>query len=198
MKVLNLTGVTEWFASVPDRGSEDVHEDAGELFFAHPEANCVDVEYPSKVEQLPFLARFLATVGYESQDFRGAILWFTGWGVWNPLDEGPGYRIVEAIRAAAGQPMSFEAAPGHHFRAGELDQAVGMLLQPMIFGWDAYYFPVWSYGYDEFFLHVSHDSYVTVVTRTKEFYEKAFGLLKETGLNPRPGDEAHAARFCRR
>ena len=76
-------------------------------------------------------------------------------------------------------------APGHLFRANELQDAIGMLLQPMVFGWDAMFAPRWSYGLDEFFLHVSHDSFVSVVTRTKEFHTKAFGLLEELDFNPK-------------
>ena len=44
-----------------------------------------------------------------------------------------------------------------------------MLMQPMVFGFDAYYLPKWSYGTGQFFLYVSHDSFVSVVTRTREF-----------------------------
>jgi hypothetical protein len=196
LRVLTKAEVKEWFAAFP-RGGEFAQYDGSELFFAHPEANCIDVEYPPKVEQIPFLARYLATTGYEPVDFRGAMVWISEWGVWNPLDESPGYRIVEAMCAAAGQPMSFEAGPGYHFRADELDQAIGMLLQPMIFGWDAHYYPSWSYGQDQFFLHVSHDSFVSVVTRTKEFYDRVLALLQKLDLGAKPGHELRVRRFCR-
>jgi hypothetical protein len=196
LEVLSAAEIAEWFARFPNRDSEYVHYDANGLFFTHPEADCIDVEYPPKLERLPFLARYLATIGYDEWDFRGALLWFTDWGVWNALDEGAGYRIIEAMHRAVGQPKSFEAAPGHSFRADELRDAIGMLLQPMVFGWDANYLPRWSYGTDQYFLHVSHDSFVSVVTRTKEFYDKAFGLLKELDVRPSPGHEMRVRRFC--
>jgi hypothetical protein len=196
LKVLTKAEVKQWFAAFPC-GGEFARYDGSELFFAHPEANCIDVEYPPKVEQVPFLARYLATIGYEPVDFRGAAIWVTGWGVWNPLDESPGYRIVEAMCSAAGQPMSFEAGAGYQFRADELEQAIGLLLQPMIFGWDANYYPSWSYGQDQFFLHVSHDSFVTVVTRTKEFYDRVLAHLRELDLDAKPGHELRVRRFCR-
>jgi len=196
LKVLTKAELKQWFAAFP-RGGEFAQYDGSELFFAHPEANCIDVEYPPKVERIPFLARYLATVGYDSVDFRGAMIWLSDWGVWDPLDESPGYRIVEAMCTAAGQPTSFEAAGGYHFRADELDQAIGMLLQPMIFGWDAHYYPRWSYGQDQFFLHVSHDSNVTVVTRTKEFHDRILDLLQKLELDAKPGHELRVQRFCR-
>jgi hypothetical protein len=178
-------------------GSEYAHCDEKGLFFADPEASCIDLEYPPKLERLSFFARFLATIGYEAGDFQGALLWFTEWGVWNLQEEAVGYRVVESMHRAAGQPKSFEAAPGHLFRADELQDAIGMLLQPMVFGWDAYYLPHWSYGTHQFFLHVSHDSFVSVVTRRKEFYDRVFGLLKELDLRPAPGHELQVKRFCR-
>ena len=105
-------------------------------------------------------------------------------GVWDARDEAIGYQIVDGMHRAAGHQHSFEVAPGHIFRADELTSAVGMLMQAMIFGWDAFYLPRWSFGYQEFFLQVSHDSLVTVATRTTEFYEKAFGILEELQLQP--------------
>ncbi len=197
MKVLSDAEVHEWLTAFPG-GTEYVHRDAGGLFFSDPEASCIDIEYPPKLERLPFFVRYLATLGYESRDFSGALLWFTEWNVWNTLDEGVGYRIVEAMHSAAGQPRSFESAPGHLFRADELTEATGLLLQPMVFGWDAIYLPRWSFGTDQFFLHVSHDSFVSVVIRSKEFYGRVFSLLKDLDLNPQAGHELQTRRFARK
>jgi hypothetical protein len=140
----------------------------------------------------------IATIGYEDHDFDGALLWFTNWGVWNSREESLGYRIIERMNAAAGQPRSFEVAPGHRFRGDELPDAVGMLLQPMVFAWDCYYLPTWSYGTGEFFLYVSHHSFVSIVTRTKTFYERVFPQLEKLDLNPKPGSDTRTKRFCRR
>jgi hypothetical protein len=197
MQVLSAVDVHKWFLGFPKPSMDYVQSDEHELFFTHREASCIDLEYPPKLERLPFLARFLATAGYDPQHFEGAMLWFTAWRVWNSADEAVGYHIVEAMNRSCGQPRSFEAAPGHLFRSDELSDAIAMLLQPMIFGWDAYYLPRWSYGTDEFFLHISHDSFVSIVTRTAAFHEKVFGLLKELDLNPQNGHEMRKRRFCR-
>ena len=196
VQVLSKTELNQWFGA-PQEQSSHVQRDERGLFFLHPEANCIDLEYPTKLERLPFLARALATIGYDPSNFEGALLWFTDWGVWNPSDEAAGYRIVEAMNGAAGQSASFEATPGHLFRPDELTDAVAMLLQPMMFGWDAYYLPRWSFGQEEFFVFISHDSFVSIVTRTKAFYKKVFGLLKELGLDPHDGHELQRSRFCR-
>jgi hypothetical protein len=198
VKVLNVNDATAWFKCEPGISNEHVQFEERALFFAHPEASCIDLEYPSKIEQLPFFARSIATLAYDSIDFRGAMVWFTEWGVWSELDERIGYRTVETINRAYGQPLSFEASFGHHFRADELTETVAMLLQPMIFGWDAFYLPRWSFGEgDEFFLSVSHDSFVTVVTRTKSFYDRTFRELEQLKFNPMAGHERRVSRFCR-
>ncbi len=141
MKVLTAAEVYESFSWSAKLGSEYAGCDGKGLFFTDPEASCIDLEYPPKLERLPFFARFLATVSYEARDFEGALLWFTDCGVWNSSDEAAGYHIVEAMHRAAGQPKSLEVGPGHIFRGDELQDAIGMLLQPMVFGWDAYYLP---------------------------------------------------------
>jgi hypothetical protein len=197
MLVLSEAEIQEWFGRTSTLGPEYVHCDTNGLLYVHPEANCIDIEYPQKLERLPFFARYLATIGYDDRDFRGVLIWVANWGVWNPQDEGLGCRIIEALNRSAGQQQSFEAAPGHLYRTDELVEATGMLMQPMVFSWDAFYAPIWSYGHGQFFLYVSHDSYVCLVTLTKEFYEKAFGLLKNLDLNPQPGREAQVRRFCR-
>lgn len=168
MKVLTDAQIRSWFKRI-DRSPQN-NEDYLDLgpsgfCFSHGEARSIHLDYPQTLERLPFFARYLATLGNDDSSFRGALLWITEWGRWNSLDEGIGYRLVESLNKASGQPSSFEVGQGHVFRADELEESLGMLLQPMIFGWDAYYLPDWAYGFDEFFTYVSHDSYVNIVTR---------------------------------
>ncbi len=47
----------------------------------------------------------------------------------------------------------------------------------MIVGWDAYYVPQSAYGYLDYFLFVSHDSFLDIKVRTQEMYEKALSIL---------------------
>lgn len=197
MQVMTKDAMKEWLGTFGKLGPERVQFDGRDLFYAYPEADCISLEYPPKLERLSFFARVLATLGYNDWDFRGASLWLTTWGVWNPQDEAIGYRIVEAMNRAAGQPRSFETAPGHIFRSDELVEAIGMLMQPMIIGWDAWYLPQWSFGVEEFFLHVSHDGFVTVVTRTAEFHQKVFRILEEIELKPQRVPDGYRKRFCR-
>ncbi len=198
MKVLSDAEVHEQFVGFTKGNQNFAQLDGKDLYFIHPEVNCIDLEYPAKLERLPFFARFLATIGRDAEHFDGALLWITQWGVWNYQDEGIGYHVIEAMHRAAGQPVSFEVGRGHNFRADELDDAIAMLLQPMVFGWDAFFLPTWSWGgAHPFFLHVSHDSFVTIVTRTKEFHDQVLTALQKVDLNPNPGHELQVRRFCR-
>ena len=109
MHVLSAGEVADWLQGFENLGvaSDYAHADKNGLFFTHPEAACIDLEYPLKLERLPYFARYLATIGYEEQDFQGALLWSVNWGVWNSREESIGYRIVEQMNAGAGQPKSF-------------------------------------------------------------------------------------------
>lgn len=153
-----------------------------EFFFSYPEASSINLQYPAKLEQLPFFARLLATLGYEEIHFEGALLWITESGVWQQREESIGYRLVENLSRAAGQGTSFEAASAYRFRGDELVEAIGMMMQPMIFSWDAYFVPQYSYGVEECFLKISHDSYIRVETRTREFYDRVLKDLQKAGL----------------
>jgi hypothetical protein len=105
LQVLNKAELGDWFAKLANKDSQSIQYDMDGPFFEGDEASCIQIQYPQKLERLPFLARTLATINYESKDFAGALIWFTEWGVWNYSDEGVGYRIVEAIHR--GEPTTF-------------------------------------------------------------------------------------------
>jgi hypothetical protein len=88
------------FVRLPNQDTETVQYDADGPSFTHPEARCLQIEYPQELARLPFLGRTLPRLRMNVNTSR-ALLWLTGWGVWNYLDEGIGYRIVEAIHSAA-------------------------------------------------------------------------------------------------
>jgi hypothetical protein len=158
---------------------EELRCEGDKLSFISPEASsiCVDLRV-KEAHQLPYLARLLAHLGYHEVDFRGAYLWITTWGVWSPPVEALGLKILEQFRRSYGENRSLESAPGHCFRDDEFTESVCCLLQPMIIGWDAYYVPRWSYGYLDYFVAVSHDSFIEIEVRTKEMHDKALEILQ--------------------
>jgi hypothetical protein len=118
MRVLTNAEVLKSFAERDTvfAGADYAQGDERGLFYAHPEASCIAIEYPLELERLPFFARHIATLGYEPWDFTGALLWIHQFGIWNEAVEGIGYRIVEQMNRAAGQPSAFEVSQGHEFR----------------------------------------------------------------------------------
>jgi hypothetical protein len=184
MKVLTAEMVTKSLDWCKDLGDVYVKYDGKRLYYTHPETASFDVAFPKSVDQLPDFVRGLAALCSEEKHFDGAKIWFTDAGIWDEFVEGIGYQILESINTAAGQPMSFWEARGYHFRADQLHKALGVLIQPMVFGWDAYYLPLWSWGgCSEYFLHVSHDHYVSVTTRSKDFHDRAIKTLAEQDLD---------------
>ena len=114
--------------------------------FVGPDAKNIRVDLRVKEpHQLISLARSVAFLGHEEANFRGAHLWITTWGVWNPQVEAIGRKTLEQFRRGQGENRPLELAPGHIFRDDEFTEAVCCLLQPMIVGWDAYYIPRWEF-----------------------------------------------------
>ena len=197
MIVLSQSDARKQFNHQSMPANEQVLVDEFGPFYAHPEADCIFVSFEEKIERFSFMARCLAAVNRDAVDFRGAISWVQEYGVWDELDEAVGIRLVEKLNIAAGQPMAFEKGNSHSFRADEFFESVGMLLQPIIFGWDAVYLPTWAYGRDDFFTFVSHDSYAVVVTRTKDFHSEAVKWLESLKLKINPSHAPSKGRFCR-
>ena len=129
--------------------------------------------------QLLYLARLIAHLGYEEKHFLGARFWVTAWGIWNPMEEAIALKTLEQVRRSLGENRSIESASGMYFRHDEFVESVCCLLQPMLVGWDAFYVPTWAYGHLDYFVAVSHDSFVDIEVRTPEMREKAVTILAE-------------------
>jgi len=157
---------------------DDLRCDGRQLSFHHPEAKTIIVDLRvSEPHQLVYLARLAAHLHYDEARFRGASLWITQWGVWNPLVEAVAFRAIERFRQGYGDNRSLTTATGHSFRDYEFVESVACLVQPMLVGWDAYYVPQWGGGLN-YFLFVSHDGFLDIETRTTEIYEETLEILK--------------------
>lgn len=160
-------------------GYEELRCEGNKVSFADASAGCIIVDLRVKEpHQLAYLARLVAHLGYDEIHFGHAELWITTWGVWNPHVEAIGFKTIEQFRRSFGENRPLESAPGHYFRHNEFQESVSYLLQPMIIGWDAYYVPHWSYGNLDYFVEVSHDSFVDIHVRTKEMKEEVTRILK--------------------
>jgi hypothetical protein len=120
----------------------------------------------------------VAHLAYDETDFRGAQLWLTTWGVWDSQVEAAGFKMLDQVRRSHGEERSLGSAPVHLFRDYEFIEAVCGLLLPMIVGWDAYYVPQWADGHLDYFVFVSHDSFLDIEVPTPEIRKKALSSLR--------------------
>jgi hypothetical protein len=148
------------------------------LFFADAHAPSITIDLRvQEPHQLIYLARLISHLGCEEAHFSHSYLWLTTWGVWGHPEEAIGFKTLEQFRRSYGENRSLEAAPGHYFRHDEFTESVCCLLQPMLVGWDAYYVPTWSAGPTDYFVAVSHDSFVDIEVQTQEKYDSCMEIL---------------------
>ena len=153
--------------------------DEKKVYFADAQAPSITIDLRVKEpHQLIYLARLIAHLSYEELDFSHAYLWLTTWGVWNNREEAIGFKNLEQFRRSYGEKRSLEAAPGLYFRHDEFTESVCCLLQPMLVGWDAYYIPTWAWGHLDYFVAVSHDSFIGIEVRTQEMHDKCLEILR--------------------
>ena len=148
------------------------------LRFDSTEAHAININLRvAEPHHLVTLARLLAHLSYDEGHFAGAAFWITQTGVWNSQEEVVALKITERMRQGYGENRALDVSPAHLFRSDEFVECVSFLLQPMLVGWDAYYVPRWSCGSLDYFLFVSHDSFVRIETRTKDVKEKVNQVL---------------------
>jgi len=170
-----------------------VDAESRSLYYDNAESNCIELKFPEKPMQVPYFARVASFLNLEREErFYGAVLWLTLWDIGSPQLEKTGWKIVEKMRLGFGETRPISAAPGHSFRSDEIVELNAFLLPCFIFGWDAYLLP----SGNDYFVHISHDEYWMVVTRTAEVHKQLLQQLSD--LAPEPAHERCMARFCRR
>jgi hypothetical protein len=162
MYVATDAEVRKWLVKAePTHG---IRVDGTTLYYAEPGANCLELTFPEEPLRVTYFARvasMISTIG-------------------RPQVQKSGWKLVEKMRQGVGENRSLEMAREHFFRDDELVDLTAFLVPCFVYGWDAYLVP---YARSDFFVHISHDEYWGIVTRTQEAYEKLFSELK--GLNPK-------------
>jgi hypothetical protein len=163
-----------------------------DLYYGNAESNCIELKFPETPFKVPYVSRVLSLLNIDAEEmFSGAVLWITLCDIGSPQLEKTGWKLVETMRAGFGENRDLQAAPGHSFRSDEFVELNAFLLPCFIFGWDAYLLP----SGEDYFVHISHDEFYTVVAKTPDMHAK---LLKELeSLHPDPGHDRSLARFCR-
>jgi hypothetical protein len=161
-----LRGAHGWFYAI--------HWEDGKSrpYYVHPEAKCTEVPFPHEAGQFGHLAVTLPMLcEMDRVEWGGGTLIFTDWGIWSESANVAGYQMVERIRSSFGELRPFEVATVNLFRRDEHPLLTSFILAALIYGWDAYYVP----NYGGCFVHISHDEYCLIVTKTTEDFEKIVG-----------------------
>ena len=168
-----------------------VGSDGRSLYYENPESNCMELRFPEKPMQVPFFTRVASSLNLDREElFYGAVLWLTLWDIGSPQLEKTGWRTIEKMRLGFGENRPIAMAPGHSFRSDEFVDLNAFLIPCFVFGWDAWLIPAGN----DYFVHISHDEFWVVVTRTTEIHEALHRQLSD--LSPRLPHEETLGRFC--
>jgi hypothetical protein len=167
-----------------------IRVDGTYLYYDGPEANCFELKFPDLPGRAAYFSSRATRLGLvdDEAQFQGALLWitFSELGSLAPI----GWKLIERMRQGFGENRPLQTARAHYFRNDELLDLSAFLLPCFVFGWDAYLIP---FGRNDFFVHVSHDEYWGVVSRTREAHKTMLAELQD--LNPTESQRMRS-RFC--
>jgi hypothetical protein len=151
------------------------------LHYEPENPHCFTIGLEEKPSRVIALADYLVPT-WEDVPFEGALLWIRERGVWGDFSENAGAMMLQQMRLAKGESKPLGEFPGQLFAADELVEFHSYFLLPLLFGWDAFVVPEGK----DYFLFVSHDGIVEVVSRRAETLEELRQRVSD--WNPKPDD----------
>jgi hypothetical protein len=139
------------------------------LYYDADDLHCFSIGLEESPSRIIALADYLVPT-WQDVPFEGALLWIRERGIWGDFSETIGATIIKEMRLAKGEPEPIEKRPGQLFGHQELFEMHSYLVIPMLFGWDAFLVPEGK----DYFLFVSHDGIVGVVSRTQQTYNHLY------------------------
>jgi hypothetical protein len=152
------------------------------LFYDIENPYCFSIGLEDKPSRVIALADYLVPT-WKDVSFGGALLWIRERGIWGDHSENTGAMIVQQMRLGKGETEPLERRPGQLFGPEELFEMHSYLVIPMLFGWDAFLIPEGK----DYFLFVSHDGVIGVVSRTQQTSEQMYQRVLD--WNPREDKE---------
>jgi hypothetical protein len=135
---------------------------------------CLSIGLEEKPSRVIALADYLVPT-WDEIPFRGALLWIRSWDVWGDFSEKTASMIIQQMRLARGGTEALADRPGHQFGFAELFEMHSFFVIPLLFGWDAFLIPDGG----DYFLFVSHDGVVEVVSRTPQMLDELRHRLRD-------------------
>lgn len=148
----------------------------GGLQLSYREGNhrCVRLPLPKEAAGVLSLAYVILMTFLdddEEENYEGGLLWLRSWDIWSPTSERVGIWLMNQLRVAAGSAKSLTDWPAMVLDSKEFIATHALLIQPMLFQWDAYFVPASA----KFVAFISHDEHVNLLTSNKAI---ASGLLE--------------------
>jgi hypothetical protein len=176
---------------VRDHWMYGIRFDRNRPYFEAPEARCFELNYPSTptgAGHSANVAALLCSRYFERQHFSGATLWFSDSGVFDGWQYLAGRVVIDRIRAGFGDLRPFDEAEVHHFRADEIELLTAFIILAFVLSWDLFIL-----ADTDRFLHVSHDEFFCVVTKTGEAATQVTAAVQNEIENP---NSPLASYFC--
>jgi hypothetical protein len=165
--------------------------DRSRPYFEAPEARCFELNYPStpvEAGNCANVAALLSSRYFERQYFSGATLWFSDADIFDGWQYLAGRVVIDRIRAGFGDLRPFDEAEVHHFRADEIELLTAFVILAFVLSWD-----IFILAETDRFLHVSHDEFFCVVTKTREAADYMKVVAKDEIEN---ANSPLASSFC--
>lgn len=161
-----------------ERGLKSVRWGGGlQLSFREGEHRCVRVTLPKEAPGALSLAYvLLMTLLREDaeENYEGGLLWLRSWDIWSPTSERVGMWIMNQLRLGAGPVKSLADWPAMLFDCTEFIASHALVLQPILFQWDAFYVPASA----KYLAFISHDEHMSLLTTDRAV---ASALLERFG-----------------
>jgi hypothetical protein len=169
MQFLTQQEIHDWLGKTPLA----IRPERNDLSFPKGPTFCFRLELPAKIYRVSNFVNFLIPYEQGNPACRSLLL-FTDWGMWNEIHERAGMFILEQMRAAHGEHKPLIQKPGQLFDISEAIALQSFLILPVLFSWDAYFAPESG----EYFVFISHDESVKVVSGTLRVHQKLIEGLR--------------------
>ncbi|SRR5579871_16678 len=123
------------------------------------------VAAPELHREIVVLAREMT---HGENQVAGGLLWLQRWDIGSPELVRTGWRILEDIRRANGQPAPLEIAPAVLFRDDEAVEQHVFLIQTIAYGWVADFVPRGG----GFFLHFKDNRQICFASRSLQIHRE--------------------------
>lgn len=154
-----------------------------QLSYREGEHRCIRLPLPKEATGVLSLAYVLLMTFLEEdaeENYEGGLLWLRSWDIWSATRERVGMWLMNQLRLGPGAPKSLADWPAIVFDSNEFIATHALLIQPMLFQWDAFYVPASA----KFAAFISHDEHVDLLTVEETVASELLERFRRGGWEP--------------